>query len=86
MISCLEILFHLTYRESGSMLPLSCSAFRFGEEIDVKEEAKECQILLVGHSENALMEADSEPVADSLLLVFGFDLDYFVTKIEKKGT
>jgi hypothetical protein len=62
------------------------SAFRFGEKVEVKEEAKECQILFVGNSENALMEADSEPVTDSLLLVFGSDLDYFVSKIEKNGT
>jgi hypothetical protein len=68
------------------MLFWGFSAFRLGEKVEVKKESKECQILFVGNTQNALMEAGSKPVPDSLLLVFGSDLDYFVSKIEKNGT
>jgi hypothetical protein len=86
MIRCYEIWFHLIYRESGLILFWGFSALGFGEKVEVKEESKERQILFVGNTQNALMEAGSNPVTDSLLLVFRSDLDYFVSKIEQNGT
>jgi hypothetical protein len=82
MISFWEILFDLTNRVRRIYFPY-ISALWLSEKVQVKEELKQSQVLLIGHSKNSLMQTDSQPVGERLLLVFGLYLDHFVSGIEK---